>query len=233
MTDYLPFIDIHTHRTTDQSQSVSIKSVFLHNHHEIDILNYYSIGLHPWHIEYAPKIPEVEETLNILLEKNKNIIAIGEIGLDRLKSIDFETQCQYFKAQLLFAKKSGKPVIIHCVRAYDELIGLKKKLNLNVPLIIHGYWSNIHTTEQLLKHGFYMSLGEKSLEKFSKSDMQMIPLNKLFLETDESQTDISAIYEKASNIFNIPICELQDKIYRNFTDVFKIIPAVKKQLIIN
>lgn len=221
MTDYFPFIDIHTHRTTDQSQSVSIKSLFLQNHQEIDAQNFYSLGLHPWHIESAPKIPEVEENLILSLEKHKNIIAIGEIGIDRKSSIDFETQCQYFETQLLLAQKLDKPAIIHCVRAYNDLINFKKKFNLNIPLIIHGYWSNISTTEQLIKHGFYLSLGEKSLEKHSTSNIRMIPLDKLFLETDDSAIAISTIYEKASKLFKISTTDLSHQIYRNFTDVFK------------
>ncbi len=86
----------------------------------------YSIGIHPWHIQRE----NIQKELN-LLEKYvglPNVKAIGECGLDKLCETDFNRQKEVFLLQTAISEKVGKPLIIHCVKSFDEIIYLKKKV---------------------------------------------------------------------------------------------------------
>jgi TatD DNase family protein len=115
-----------------------------------------------------------------------------------------------------------KPVIIHCVRAFDELMSIKKKNNPQVPLIIHGYNNNQQIAQALVKQGFYLSLGTQLLNPSSNpaKNIKTIPLNRLFLETDDKNHTISSIFAVASSILNLQQTLLEDVIRENYEKIF-------------
>ena len=109
------------------------------------------------------------------------MLAIGECGLDRSIKIGFADQILCFRQQVMIANKYCKPLIIHCVRAYSDLLKLKKEDKSDLPWIIHGYNGNLETTLNLIKHGFYFSVGEQLLRNASKHEvLRLIPLEHMF-----------------------------------------------------
>ncbi len=211
----IPNINIHTHHLSKED------GVFLFNNRfgfekDIHTKSFFSIGIHPWdaHLEFSKIVFE-----NYL--SHQNCIAIGECGLDKLKGADLEFQKIIFKFQLDLALKYQKPVIIHCVKAFDEIIKICEPLQNKIPLIIHGFNKSNQLAEQLIEKGFYLSLGDNVFKK-RKFDFMSIPLNKLFLETDTKNTIlIEDIYKIASQKFIISEDDLKEKIYSNFTTLFK------------
>ena len=87
----LKYINLHTHNKLEDKNSVSIINIYPETAKtEISSDGKFSIGLHPWHIEEStinPNLQIIKEQL-----QGKNILAIGEIGLDRKCNIDFELQ---------------------------------------------------------------------------------------------------------------------------------------------
>ncbi|MDR1707350.1 MAG: TatD family hydrolase [Prevotella sp.] len=151
---------------------------------------WFSCGIHPW-------FSDGSEELFTLLEKNAkdpDVVAIGEIGLDRLKGPDIAKQIAVFRKQIELAIEVRKPIIIHCVKAWDEMIALYKEYKGTVPWIIHGYRGNPEQTKQLCKVGFKFSFGEK----FNKKSIKHIPLDSIFCETDMSSVTICKVYENIS-----------------------------------
>jgi TatD DNase family protein len=151
---------------------------------------WFSCGIHPW-------FSDGSEELFTLLKKNvedSDVVAIGEIGLDRLKGPDIAKQIAVFRKQIELAIEVRKPVIIHCVKAWDEMIALYKEYKGTVPWIIHGYRGNPEQTRQLSKVGFKFSLGEH----FNKESIKHIPLDSVFCETDTSDVTICKVYENIS-----------------------------------
>jgi TatD DNase family protein len=122
---------------------------------------------------------------------------------------------------LTIAEKYQKPVIIHCVGAFQEIIAIKKKLNISVPMVIHGFSKNIEMANQLVKNGFYLSFG-KSL--FQVNDMKLvfnsILYDRIFLETDTIDKDIKAVYELAAKHRNIELEEMIAIISSNYNSIF-------------
>ena len=211
------FLNLHTHSYTNQDDVIEIVNQYPQEFDET--IPNYSIGIHPWYI--------VEDRIDIDLQiiesklKNESCIAIGECGLDKRIEIPMALQQMAFEKQLTLAEKYQKPVIIHCVGAFQEIIAIKKKLNISVPMVIHGFSKNIEMANQLVKNGFYLSFG-KSLFQINDMDsvFYSVPNDRIFLETDTIDKDIKAVYEIASKYRNLEVEEMSVIISHNFNTVF-------------
>lgn len=214
----MQLIDLHTHRI-NETVNTQILNVFAQDLllDGTDFL--FSAGLHPWHIGKV----NPEECFQAIdrTATQKNMLAIGECGLDLSIKTDFSLQEQCFKQQIIIAEKHDKPLIIHCVRAYSDLMKYKKTSKSGLPWIIHGYQGNLETTLSLIKHEFYFSVGEQLLKDESKHAIfRSIPIERLFLETDESELPIAQIYSMAAQVLGFDENELIQIIANNFTSVF-------------
>lgn len=214
------YIDIHTHQSENDVDVFSIKNYNSFEDINIESPQKYSAGLHPWFLSEDSKDSGIENLMRI--SGYPKVIAIGEAGLDKFSEVDFELQIAIFKKEIIVAENRKLPIIIHCVRAFSDLIAIKKKLNPQVPLIIHGFNQNSEILAELIKHNFYISVGEAifnenyNAHKFLKN----IPENRLFLETDNSKISIKEIYKKASEILQLSENELIRKINQNFLAIF-------------
>ena len=227
--EYSPYIDIHTHRHTPSEGVITVS-----NYAQKDVFTEGSIlatvGLHPWFLTRENFENDFKEMSQLV--HNQQVIGIGECGLDKLRGEDLAFQTKAFEAQIQLAESVSKPVVIHCVRAFSEIIAIKKRLNPSVPLIIHGFNKNEMVLKELLRHGFFISIGAAilpkkhtdSLEKtintegasFSKI-FQQIPLDRLFFETDDAENvSIIEVYQVASEILKIDLSDLKSIIYENF-----------------
>lgn len=208
------YINIHTHHLSKDN------GVFLFNNRfgfnkEIYLEKYFSIGIHPWDVDLQTSMLELE---NII--QHKNCLAIGECGLDKVIDIDLELQKKIFISQLNLAVKYQKPVIIHCVKAFDELMEICSLYHSKIPLIIHGFSKSLLLAKQLIDKGFYISLNH-SIFKKEDIDFSVLSLEKLFLETDNKETiSIEEVYQKAATGFQLQEDDLKEKIYSNFTTLF-------------
>ena len=175
-------IDIHTHITTPSKRTIYNSGT------EYIAGRSISIGIHPWHINHKWS----EDFAAIAsFAKESNVVAIGECGLDTLKSpAAIEVQEEVFKAHIQLSEALQKPLIIHCVKAHDRLIALHRETRPTQAWILHGFRGKPQQANQLIKEGFYISLGEK----FNPESANAIPMEKLFIETDESSLPLTEIY---------------------------------------
>ncbi len=212
------FYNIHTHSKSNQNHVIEICNQYPHEFN-IDI-SPYSIGIHPWFIHHD----EIEKQLAFIDEKllDKNCLAIGECGLDKRISTPMNLQIEVFEKQLLLAKKHQIPLILHCVAAFDEVIALKKKYNINIPIIVHGFSSNMAVAKMLLQQDFYISFGKYLIQNPKNATAFCeIPNDRIFLETDTIGQDITTIYDLAAKLKSMNLFELQNQIEINFKKVFK------------
>jgi TatD DNase family protein len=211
------FIDIHTHKTANNHSSIINVPV---NLDDFDNEKWYCVGIHPIDTTDTP----LEKRMDQLRKKanKKNVLAIGECGLDRICNTAMDIQKERFVAQIQLANEMNKPLIIHCVRAHDEVLQLMKKQNNHAAAVFHGFNNNIHIAEKCLNAGHYLSFGQSIFHERSAAVFKEIPLDKIFLETDDSEIDISTIYKKAAEIREISIPYLSEQIQKNFSNLFKI-----------
>ena len=199
------FFDFHHHK--------SHNSYGIYNLYQEEILpeNYFSIGIHPKDIDgnWQENLEKVKE-----ISQQQNCAAIGECGLDALINIDENLQKKIFEAQILWANEINKPMIIHCVKRFQELIPFQKLAK--VPLIIHGFNKRKSVADEMLKHGFYLSFGKSVLHSVSlQAIVKDFPLEKMFLETDDADFDIAELYQKVAELKEISLGKLQKQISNN------------------
>jgi len=180
----------------------------------------YSIGIHPWHID----INRLESDLKTIAQKLplKECLALGECGLDKRIEIPMNLQIEVFEKQIMLAEQYQKPLVLHLVAAFDELITIKNKLKISVPIIIHGFSKNAQVAKQLIDNGFYISFGKYLLQNPEmESVFQSIPNDRFFLETDTIAENLAEVYKLAAQYKNITTEKLIELVNTNFNTVFK------------
>jgi TatD DNase family protein len=215
-------IDIHTHQTPAGIGKLYILNRFPDHHlHELPPGGFYSVGLHPWFIGDQKLYRRQLEQVETLLGKD-GVIAVGECGLDKVCKTDFTLQLEVFLMQCEMAESVNKPVIIHCVRAWNDIFHLRRKINAKVPWILHGYSANEMVTRQLIQQDFYFSFGNSILDDKSpaRTAIRTIPIDRIFFETDEESHSVSAVYETAGDILQLKMGALAEQIEWNFRKVF-------------
>lgn len=210
------FINIHGHRQANNIQEWVMMNLMARDYPPEDIENgYYSVGFHPYNVGLV----EEEDTLNKvrLSTKNPNVFAIGEIGLDKSIDAPMDAQMRIFNRQVEIAEFADLPVILHVVRAFNEMVEFMKAHNPSVPMIIHGYNGSRKMAEELVKAGFLISFGEAIARDHSKivESLLSVPVEKLFLETDEGDLDIREIYHTAAELKGISMDKLRIQIVEN------------------
>ncbi|WP_238590668.1 TatD family hydrolase [Chryseobacterium cucumeris] len=175
----------------------------------------YSIGIHPQDIDVNNLEQQFSWMKSMMFQ---NCFAIGECGLDSLVSIDQKIQEDVFLRQIMVANEVKKPMIIHCVRKFYEVISFKKKAEQ--PMIIHGFNKKHQIAEDLLANNFYLSFGKAVLYNLSLQDiLKNTPLDKLFLETDNEDFSIEELYDKVSEIKGISLEQLNEQILENLHSI--------------
>ena len=211
------FLNTHTHHLSHQSDVLELYNQFPN---ELNLnAKIYSIGIHPAYINSTTIDEEIDLINHHILDKN--CLAIGEIGLDKLCETDFNLQIEVFEKQIKIAEENKLPIIIHSVRAYQEILHIRKKMNIIVPFIFHGFNKNEQLLQQIIAQNCFASFGKNLL--YNKN-LQIIFANLsakyFFLENDSSQIPIQEIYAFAAELRKISIEELQQQMAENWKNVF-------------
>ena len=208
----MDFFNIHTHTLVyPESEILSCSSGL---HPTDPRIVYTSIGIHPWYLTEE----NAETQWHTLQEQisDPSVIAIGEGGLDKLKGPSMDIQMKLLKQQALLSEEKRLPLILHCVKAFNELILLKKEIKPSQAWIIHGFRGKEALAIDCLRHGFYLSFGEH----FQADALRVVPINKLFIETDESKASIETIYQSIAQVRHISLEELTESVKKNVKEVF-------------
>lgn len=210
------FIDIHSHNQV--ASGFNIYNV-VYGKDEVPESKLHSIGIHPWYSsKWEGLLPDMEK---VIKELNPNLIFIGECGLDKVKGLDMNEQEELFTSHVRLSEEYQKPLIIHCVKAYNELIQIKKKIKPNQSWIIHGFNRKKSIAKALLDEDLYLSMGINYLKtEIGRSVLQDIPLSRVFFETDDNiDVLIEEVYILASEILEISVSTLTKKIEENLCRV--------------
>ena len=208
----MDFFNIHTHSLVHPESEILAQSPDLFPSDKLPV--YTSIGIHPWFLT-----EENADSQWKALQKqvsHPSVLAIGEGGLDKLKGPDMELQVKILKQQVALSEEKSLPLIIHCVKAFNELIQLKKELRPHQPWIIHGFRGKEALAIDCIRHGFYLSYGEH----FQENALKATPQEKLFIETDESEVPVQEIYQSIALVHGIGLQELMESVKKNVKEVF-------------
>ncbi|MBD2187849.1 TatD family hydrolase [Pseudanabaena mucicola] len=211
-------IDFHTHHEHQAHNLINVLTLHVTPALTADDLpDICSLGLHPWFVQ-GDTWQDAWQNL-VTLASSSQVITIGECGLDRHIDLPLATQIEIFKKHIQLAENLQKPLVIHCVRAFAELIALKKNTKSTIPWIIHGFHKKQAVFEQLLRHDFYFSFGAAILCDRNPvvTAIAMLPDGKFLLETDD-RTDISIeqIYDRAAQLRHLDVEALQTQLVKTY-----------------
>jgi len=144
-----------------------------------------TVGVHP--NEQDGKEPSVEEL--IALGSRKNIVGIGETGLDYFRSEgDLGWQQQRFRNHIEAAKALKKPLIIHTREAkYDTLRILEEENAGEVGGVIHCFTEDWEFAKKAMDLNFYISFSgivTFNSAKEIKEVAKKVPSDRFLIETD-------------------------------------------------
>ncbi|WP_027378786.1 TatD family hydrolase [Chryseobacterium daeguense] len=205
----MEFFDFHHHKKN------TAFGIYNLDYYDVPANIPYSTGIHPKDID----VNNMENQFRWLTSNIKeNCFAIGECGLDSFVEVDQKIQEDVFLRQIKFANEIKKPIIIHCVRKFYEIISFKKYTEQ--PMIIHGFNKKQSIADDLLKNNFYLSFGKAVLYNLSlQNTLKSTPLNKIFLETDNDDFNLEELYQKASEIKEISLENLNKQILENLETI--------------
>jgi len=210
------YLDIHTHQPLPKKNVQSILSLSLTdgNLYPLASIRPISVGLHPW----FAKLENLEFQFENLRSKAQqpNVKMIGECGLDKLRGESLEKQLIILERQITLAEELNKPIILHCVKGFAELIEIKERLKVKVPMIIHGFNKNDDLGKQLISKGFLLSFGTSIFRVDSGPQKLIQQTDNFFLETDDAETPIEKIYETAANLKKCSVDELKARIFADW-----------------
>ena len=185
----LPYLNIHTHTPAHEDEQT-----------------FPAFGLHPWHLT-----DDWQSELSALEARISPPCFVGECGLDRLCSTPYPLQLAAFEAQIQLSERLALPLVLHCVRAIDDVLRLKH--GTRQPWIFHGFRGKPQQLRQLLDHGFYVSFGFRH----NVESLRACPLHRLFLETDDTPSPIAPLYATAATLLGTTPQALNSQLWQNAT----------------
>lgn len=210
------FINIHTHLPAAHHEW-AVQNLYQH-FEQVAVSGNYSIGLHPWYLNEETVISDIEELKKWSVQPT--VLAIGECGLDKVCSTDFLLQKVIFLKQVQWANELQKPLIIHCVKAHEDVLQLLSKHQNKVPVIFHGFNKNKELALKIISKGYYISFGKDLQHQRVREVMASLSPENLFLETDDSETEIEKIYTLAAEALQITEDSLSLQLQKNAVKVF-------------
>lgn len=181
-----------------------------------------SVGLHPWKVgeKWQDDFMQVRAAA-----MRDDVWAIGECGLDKVRGVALPVQMEVLRAHITLAEEMQKPMVIHCVRAFDELLALRKEVEhqyrkagkVPQPWVVHGFRGKPEQAQQIMAKGLLVSFGHhyhvetlrwvygySGLSGMSRTSR----VNSFFLETDDLHLSIRQVYEQAALHLGVDIAHL-------------------------
>lgn len=220
---------------------------------------YATIGLHPTHTVSDAHHDSDEQTAVINAERfdpekyrtfalDPSVIAVGECGLDYFRVTDAvaqRAQREAFMAQISFAYKIKKPLMIHCRAAFDDLIAILEASRnelLPFPGVIHFFTGTVTEAHRLLNLGFSFTFGGAITYPYKQGKtvdyaelIRTLPIDRILVETDapyvapvpyrgkrNEPAYVMSVVQSVAKIRSISENDLCRKLVRNTARVFGI-----------
>ena len=174
------YLDVHSHTQHSTSDTLVIRNQYPLT---ADTSEPFSVGIHPWFLNDF----EAQWNALIPLAQHFNCWAIGECGLDKNVTSPLPLQQEIFLRHIELAESLELPLIIHCVKAYAEVIQLRKRTRSQQLWILHGFRKNLKVAQELITHGIAISFGTPLLysHQFQEVFKKITPEYRFF-ESDDS-----------------------------------------------
>ena len=188
----MTYIDFHTHHPSLEGEEVIVDGTD-------------TSGIHPWQASGESTLTTTPHTM-----------AIGECGLDRCCTTPYDIQLADFERCIRESEVKALPLVLHCVKAIDDCLALRRTLGAVQPWIWHGYRGKAVQLRQLIDKGFWFSFGTH----YNVDALRACPLNRMLLETDDQRIPVRIVYERACADLRMPVCQLAEAMQTNYHTLF-------------
>lgn len=215
------YIDIHTHDSRPVPGVFTVENIMAHENRDPEAINarVFTAGIHPWYLDENNSSSLLAYIRGIA--SSPDLIAFGEAGFDKLRGPSHEIQLAVFAEQVKIAGEFGKPLVIHCVKAWNELQEAHRDLKPETPWLVHGFRGKKELALQLIRRGMYISFWfDFVVRPESTGLVKSIPPERIFLETDGADADIKDIYSKVSADLGLGVDKLKEQLSDNYRELF-------------
>jgi TatD DNase family protein len=220
----MKWIDFHTHQMPESGNGVNaiVSCVSPEPVPACREGSWLSYGIHPWYIT-GHDVFHLLEQVEVAVAR-PCVLAVGEAGLDKVRGPNMQLQLELFIHQMDISERHGKPMIIHSVRANNELLNLRKHLRASQPWVLHDFSGSPQEIDQLSAAGFYFSFGPRILYPNGNASASLlhVPAQRFFLETDHTNKSIVPLYSRAAEIREVSLYDIKQQVGDNFKALFKI-----------
>lgn len=209
MTEYCPYVDFHTH--TRRGSGIEMLSAEVAAAPETEYGAApeppYSSGIHPWR-------PDGDLAWRFdRIAADTTLSAIGECGLDYRCDSDRGRQIEAFAGQLEIARRRSLPVILHCVHAFEPVMRMLRRMNIE-RAAFHSFIGSAEQAAEALRYGCYLSFSPRSLASSrTRGILYKVPADRILFETDESDTPVEEVYAAVEAIRGE---SLREAVYENY-----------------
>lgn len=149
---------------------------------------YFAAGVHPWWVgqPIVDNLESLEQQIKPFLLHSK-CVAVGECGLDKICDVSFEWQVEVLRYHIALAKTFNKPIILHSVKAHNDVLALLKTSQLTQGGVVHAFSGSEQEAKQYWSKGLYLGIGGTITyprANKTRSAVAAMPLEALLLETD-------------------------------------------------
>lgn len=181
-----------------------------------------AFGVHPWWAEKFSDA-ELDQELDRLQKQILVADALGETGLDFSSKRDpagYDRQKRAFAAQVALAGKLGKPVVLHVVKAFNEVwAGMPSLMGshgrFRVPVVLHRYSGSVEEAQRWVQAGALISISVDVVHPQRGPRLQKVvlavPVEQLLIETDAPDLpdqDLAAAYQWVAQAKGVGVEEL-------------------------
>ena len=187
------------------------KLVDIHTHNPRQgVLSPTMAGIHPWEAGREVPIPDFAAC-----------DIVGETGLDYSVAVSKEAQQELFLKHLDIAEKFEKPVVLHVVKSFEDVMLALRKYKIQ-HVVFHGFVGSKEQAAKAIAQGYYLSFGDRSLRSPRTCDaIASIEIENLFCETDDrADISIEEIYAEVARLRGITTEELALAIEKNYRRIF-------------
>lgn len=213
-----PYVDFHTHRRSGDA---------------LEILNVealdagavaracqqgqpFSLGVHPWRAdvsqtELQEAFSRIEQCVNV-----DGFVAIGECGLDWVSQVARAAQMSVFEQQIELAHRLTVPVVLHCVRAFEEVMQTLRVRKIR-RAVFHSFVGSPQQAERVVREGYFCSFSPRSLASpRTREVIKAIAPSVMLVERDECECSIEEVYEAVATLRKCSVEELREIVFDNY-----------------
>lgn len=200
------YLDVHAHQKSNDTQI---------------LVGVHTKAVHPWELTLPFDRQRFDEKWEEVKASAKDIVAVGECGLDRVHEgiASIDDQVYVLLKHFELASELKLPIIIHSVRTHSDLLGILKKIKFQQPVMLHAFGGNEKEMHDYLKYDVTFTYGKRIFK--NDSMLKITPLKNLMFETgDQTEFSIADIYQQGAKSLGMEVEKLEEQLYANFKRVF-------------